>query len=68
VNVGAHVGRDLDHRLHHLGLQLIAQRLVQDGDQLVDVGPELPLLVDDLELFLDPDGQPVIAHAAPSTM
>ena len=70
VHAGADPGGDLDHRLQHLRLQLLAQRRFARRQQGADVRLQLSRLVDDLELFLDPHGQPVAGrgrHAGPST-
>ena len=51
---------DLDDRLVHLALDLVAERRRSRREQLADVRAQLPRGgVDDLELFLDADGEPV---------
>ena len=51
---------DLDDRLVHLALDLIAERRRARREQLGDVRAQLPGLgIDDLELFLDADGEAV---------
>ena len=52
---------DLDDRLVHLALDVIAERRRARGEQLRHVGPQLPRVrVDDLELFLDTDREGVM--------
>src|SRR5437868_498434 len=68
VDVLAHGGPDLDHRLHHLPLHLFAESLLGGGQQRIDVRMELPGGVDDLVFLFDPDRQKAVAtHAGPST-
>ena len=51
---------DLDDRLVQLALDLIAERRRARRQQLGHVRPQLPGLgIDDLELFLDADGEAV---------
>ena len=59
-DVGANLGADLDDRLVQFALDLIAQRRRARRQELRDVRPQLPgVRVDDLELFLDADGEGV---------
>ena len=61
--VGADLGADLDDRLVHLALELIAEGRGARRQQLGNVRSQLPRVgVDDLEFFLDADGErePVI--------
>ena len=64
VDVGADLGADLDDRLVHLALDLIAEAPgALDVEQLGDVRAQLPRVgIDDLEFFLDADGERVL-HA-----
>ena len=53
-DVGTDPRADLDDRLVHLPLDLIAEGRGRGGEQCDDVRPELPRLrVDDLELLFD---------------
>src|SRR5258706_8669155 len=67
VDVLAYGGADLDDRLHHLPLDLVAQLGGGGGKERVDVRVQLPRRVDDLVLLLDADRQqPIFAHTDPS--
>ena len=68
VDVLADGGAHLDHRLHHLPLDLVAQPRRRLREQGVDVRVELTVRVDDLVLLLDADREQAVAtHAGPST-
>ncbi|MNL41779.1 hypothetical protein D3C87_1642030 [compost metagenome] len=57
-DVGADVGADLDDRLVHLGLDALAEDHAPLFEHDRDVTAKLPRLgIDDLVLFLDPDGE-----------
>src|SRR5439155_8016501 len=47
----------LDHRLHHLGLDLLAETRPRRREQRRAMAFQLPLAVDDLEFLLDADGE-----------
>ena len=67
ADVRADGGADLDHRLHHLPLDLVAQPGGRPREQRVDVRVELTRRVDDLVLLLDADREQALAtHAGPS--
>src|SRR5216683_1078510 len=55
ADVGADLRARLDDRLHHLGLDLLAESRCGGGEEGRAVALQLPLPVDDLELLLDPD-------------
>src|SRR2546425_6976780 len=55
ADVGADLRAGLDHRLHHLGLDLLAETWPRRGEQRRAVALELPLAVDDLEFLFDAD-------------
>src|SRR2546430_16580830 len=57
ADVRADLRSGLDHRLHHFGLDLLAEARPRRGKQCRAVALELPLAVDDLELLLDADGE-----------
>src|SRR5438445_4043969 len=68
VHVLADGRANLDHGLHHLALDLVAQPGRGRRKQGVDVRVKLTGGVDDLVLLLDADREkPVPAHAGPST-
>jgi hypothetical protein len=62
AHVGADLRADFDDRLMQLALDLIAEHRRARRQQLRHVRPQLPRLrIDDLELLLDADGEPVHA-------
>ena len=66
LDAGADLGADLDDRLVHLALDLIAERGRARREQLGDVRAQLPGGgIDDLEFFLDADGEGV-SHSVPA--
>jgi hypothetical protein len=70
ADVGADLRADLDHRLHHLGLDPLAEMRPRRHEERVDVALQLTVGIDDLELLLDPDGEARDVrdpHARPST-
>src|SRR5712692_8846948 len=68
VDVFADGGADLDHRLHHLALDLVAKLRRRLRQERVDVRVKRPGGVDDLVLLLDADReQALVPHAGPST-
>src|SRR5256885_16602434 len=70
ADVRADLRSRFDHRLHHLGLDLLAEAWPRRGKQCRAVALELPLAIDDLELLLDADreaGYVGLPHAG-STM
>ena len=57
-DVLADAGAELDDRLVHLGLDPLLEHALALLEHLLDVGAQLPRLrVDDLELFLDAEGE-----------
>jgi len=67
VDVLADRGADLDDRLHHLPLDLVAQLGLGLRQQGVDVRVQLAGRVDDLVLLLDADREQAFStHAEPS--
>src|SRR5437773_2687456 len=68
VDVLADGGADLDHGLHHLPLDLVAQLRCSRRQQGVDMRVELARGVDDLVFLFDTDRQKAVpTHAGPST-
>src|SRR4029077_20684065 len=68
AHVFADGGADLDHRLHHLPLHLVAEPGSGVAEKRVDMRMQRTRRVDDLVLLLDADREhPVPSHAAPST-
>src|SRR5438105_13563441 len=68
VDVLADGRPDLDHRLHHLPLHLVAERCRGRRQQRVDVRVKLTGGVDDLVLLFDADREKAVpTHAGPST-
>ena len=69
THVGADGGPDLDHRLHHLALHLVAQARRGGGQKRVDVRAQLALGVDDHVLLFDADREQarIRGHQAPRT-
>ena len=60
VDARADLGADLDDRLMHLALDVIAEGRRARREELGDVRPQLPRgRIDDLEFFLDADGKRV---------
>jgi hypothetical protein len=55
ADVGADLRARLDDRLHHLGLDLLAEARRRSSEQRLAVAFQLPVAVDDLELFLNTD-------------
>jgi hypothetical protein len=65
ADVRTDLGPDLDDRLVHLALDLIAEGGHARRQQLLHVRAELPALgIDDLEFFLDADGERVLHGSA----
>ena len=68
VDVFADGGADLDHRLHHLALHLVAQLRCSRRQEGVDMRVELARGVDDLVFLFDTDRQKAVpTHAGSST-
>src|SRR5205814_2796225 len=67
VDAGADLGADLDNRLVELALGVVAERRGARREELGDVGSKLPgRRIDDLELFLDANGERVSHWAYPA--
>jgi hypothetical protein len=65
LDVGADLGPDFDDRLVHLALDVVAEHGGARGQQLGDVRTQLPGVgIDDLEFFLDADGERVVHGVA----
>ena len=66
ADVGADARPDLDHGLHHLGLDPLFEVRPGGADEGLAVALQLAVAVDDLEFLLDPDGQPldVLLHSS----
>jgi len=70
ADVGADPSPDLDDGLHHLGLHALLEVRLRRADEQFAVALQLAIAVDDLELLLDPDGQPldVALHCSTSRL
>src|SRR5207302_8007573 len=66
VDAGADLGADLDNRLVELALDVVAEGRGARREELGDVGSKLPgRRIDDLELFLDANGERVSHGSTP---
>src|SRR5581483_1722213 len=62
--VFADAGSDLDHRLMHFGLDLLAQKHLTFFKNFIYARFQLARFgIDDLELFFNPDGKKRLAHS-----
>ena len=68
AHIGADPRADLDHRLHHLGLDPLLEVGARRPEERPAVALQLPVGVDDLELFLDADGEPLDLPVHDSTI
>jgi len=69
ADVRADARPDLDDGLHHLGLHALLEVRLRRADERLAVALQLAIAIDDLELLLDPDGQPLDAvHIHASTI
>ena len=68
AHVGANARADLDHRLHHLGLHPLLEIRTRGAQERPAVALQLPVAIDDLELFLDADGEPLDLPVHDSTI
>jgi hypothetical protein len=64
-DAAADPGPHLDHRLEHLGLDVLAEDRLGGGQEGVDVRLELAVRADDLEFLFDADREWLLSHRTP---